>query len=316
MRVEIEKLIRELETKLPTLVKGQEEIKAAYQSGVPLTSAVDLRGVESDHSFVLRKYLEDTVSFVSGTCKSPSGPSMQISSLCMSATTNSTAFVTSDSQLVPEPCLDAQYKACTQLFIKGLFGRKTLILQVRPQDNIEEVVEMIARKVECEAEKLELSYPFRKLEPYLSLETLGIQHNSTLNIVRPWTDKGERLLEFVIAGINRSVFITTLLGESFHGEALDRLQTKCFLSGIHFETFDHYSCEGFDPHESNFSWPYDGGVVRVSVKQKRRKLIKRPRTNEETGTWSSFNSKWSNVTAAFKRITSQHISAHFGSLSI
>ena len=216
--------------------------------------------------------MNEATSFMSSNPNTRSAPSMQISSIQNSCITKSTAFVTAYTYASADDHLETIKEACTQLFVRGIPGHGTLVLQVEPSDSIFEIKNRILHRVGVESASFRLSYGSRVLEFEFSLDHYSIPGNATINCVNNFPDHEPRFVKFRIILPSIPTFIIPLYEDEALEVAVARLNTECFILGMPSAPFDRYETVGFNESSPRSTWP-DQPVVHITINRRRRAKI-------------------------------------------
>jgi hypothetical protein len=183
---------------LKLLLENLEDEKAAKLPQAEPHRDIDRSTVKVDYAFAIRRYVHDTASFFSENTVRPA-PSMQLSSyLGSDASGTVDTFYTTQAYHVLE--------RCTQIFIRGILGSKTMVLQVEPLHTIASVKRKIRDRLDLPYAAFQLVYAGHVLaNPTSTIEGYNISHDSTLLCVsfrpdelQPGTWFPERILSVII----------------------------------------------------------------------------------------------------------------------
>lgn len=238
----------------------QEELKSTRQPKTRSNDKLDLRMVRVDYSFALRNYLDNATPFISSMGNTPPTPSLRASSIRKSSITKSAASTTGSTYV------DTIQESCTQLFIKGVPGHKTLVLQVEPEDLISDVKNRIMDRIYLRPRVwFGLSYRGRVLDRNFSLDHHKISSNATLNLTH-WLLDGwsDRHVTFTITATKCLHDIPMFYKDTFD-YVRARFITLWYIRGIPPERWLSFEGENFDVNGELRDWPQwpKGPIVRA-----------------------------------------------------
>ena len=140
-----------------------EDLKAAQLPQALPQGAVDRAGIKIDYGFTLRRHTDDAASICSDM-KTPSAPSLQVSTFETSSGQLTSRFYTApESQ--GSNCIDRQTsRKCTQILVRNVGLHKTIASQVIPDHSTDTIKSLIRERIGLDMAKFELLYSSRVLD--------------------------------------------------------------------------------------------------------------------------------------------------------
>ncbi|KAL9621774.1 MAG: hypothetical protein Q9160_003746 [Pyrenula sp. 1 TL-2023] len=184
IEAEMAEHLRELQSKLPAILRQQEDVLTLGLPAPEDHSQEDRTNIRTDIRFSMRRFIDSAAASLSSN-RTPPTPSFQVSSFDVTSSTEASTYYTAPSRQgdVTKSC---PVSGSTQVFVRNAGSSKTLVFQVALESTVEQLKHEVRSRISLPVSEFNFVHLGRLIPPRESGMTLkehGVTKDDTFTCI-------------------------------------------------------------------------------------------------------------------------------------